>query len=170
MTTLVLEDGSGLTNSNSYVSVTEADDYFLGHPFYADTWDALGVPDKENLLVSATATLDALITWYGYLYSDSQALGWPRTYVADSEGRVIASNVVPAKVKNATCELAVYASKGDPFAAPSSVGVDRLKIDVIELQFNKSEAKAPVPAATLLALRGLGEYTLGTRVRKVLVG
>jgi hypothetical protein len=170
MATLVLETGAGLANANSYVSVTEADDYFSGHPFYADVWDALGVPDKSNLLISSSILLDSLITWKGYLANSSQALGWPRTFVLDNELRTISSTAVPQRVKDAVCELAVYASKGDPFAAPSSVGVDRLKIDVIELQFTTSTSKAPVPAAALLAVRGLGEYTLGTRVRRVIVG
>jgi hypothetical protein len=175
MVDLVVEDGSGLADSNSYVSEAEADDYFASHPFYSDNWSDLGEPDRANLLVAATAQLDTLIRWRGVIKSSTQALGWPRSLVVDDEGRLISDSVVPKKVKIATFEMAVFASRGDPFAAPSSTGVDRVKVDVIEIQFSSaqnggSRVNAPVPAAALLALRGLGEYTLGTRVRKVIVG
>ena len=175
MTTLVVENGTGLSNANSYVDVAEADTYFATHPFYADNWDALGSPDQENVLIAASSMLDSIMSWYGYIYSSTQGLGWPRTGVIDYENRVVASNAVPYAVKRATMELAVYISRGDPFAAASSTGVDRLKIDVIEIQFSDtqngaSRVTAPVPAAALLALRGLGEYVLGSRVRRVMVG
>jgi hypothetical protein len=170
MPAFVAEDGTGLSTATSYVSVAESDDYFLTHPYFSDVWDALGPPDKQRLLMMASTMLDNFIIWRGYVASGAQGLAWPRTGVIDNELREIASNVVPWKVKVATFELAVYLSKGDPFAVSSSTGIDSLKIDVIELKFTSSVQVAPVPAAALLALRGLGDYTLGNRVRKVLVG
>jgi hypothetical protein len=176
MPIFTVEDGTGLAQATSYASVVEADDYFSAHPFYADNWNELGESDKENLLMTASTMLDSIMTWNGTIYSNTQGLGWPRSLVFDSEYRPVASNVVPRGVKIATMELAMYLWRnGDVFEAPSSTGVDRLKIDVIELQFSStqnggSRGKAPVPAAALLALRGLGEYTLGTRVRRVQVG
>lgn len=175
MATLVVENGTGLSNANSYVTLAEADDYFGSHLFYADNWDDLGEPDKENALMTATAMLDGIMNWYGYISSFSQALGWPRYGVADREYRVIPTDAVPQAVKIATMELAMFLSRGDPFAAASSTGVDRLKVDVIEIEFTNtqnggSRLPSPVPASALLALRGLGEYTLGSRVRRVVVG
>jgi hypothetical protein len=167
---LIVEDGTGVATANSYVTLEEADTYFETHPYYADNWAGLGTPDKENLLTAASLQLDGLINWRGFISSDTQGLGWPRTGVIDNEGRVIADNIVPRPVKIATFEMAMFASRGDPFAASASAGVERLKIDVIELQFASSTVTAPVPAAALLAVRGLGDYTLGTRVRRVLVG
>jgi hypothetical protein len=175
MLTLIPEDGTGLANANSYVSLQEADDYFATHPFYSDNWADLGEPDKLNLLAAATAQLDSLFLWRGTIISTGQALGWPRSGVLDIESRTVTSSSVPAALKRATCEMAIFLSRGDAFAAPSSTGVDRLKIDVIELQFTQtqnggSRVNAPVPAAVVLALRGLGDYVLGSRVRRVAVG
>lgn len=170
MVALVLEDGTGVAGANSYATVAEADDYFSTHPFYADMWDAQGIPDRANLLVSASGQLDALMRWFGTIAYDPQGLGWPRIGVYDPEGRLLPSTEVPSQVKTATFELAVYASRGDPFAPLSSFGVDKLKIDVIEMDFTPSIVRPPVPAAALLAVRGLGDYVYGMRVRKVMVG
>ena len=165
---LIVEDGSGLSDSNSYVTVSEADDYFLNHPYYADNWS--GLTNKESFLEAASAQLDALVVWKGFLVYGTQAMGWPRNGVIDDEGRIIPADVVPDRVKKAVFELAFHLSRGDPYAASSSEGIDRLKIDVIELQFSGSTTTRPVPAATLLYLKGLVESTFGSRVRKVLVG
>lgn len=174
-----VETGAGLPDSTSYVSVTEADEYFAVHPYYADNWSDLGIPDRERLLMSATFQLDVFITWAGCVVNPAQALGWPRTGVVDPEGRQIPSDVVPNQVKIATCEFAIWASKGDPYSqsAAAAAGIDRLKIDVIELEFSSgsgqnggSTSSGTLPPRALLALMGLGEYTYGANIRKVLVG
>ena len=167
---LIPGDGTGLSDSNSYADVTEADDYFATHPFYADNWAALGTPDKERLLIAASASLDSLMNWRGYILNTTQAMGWPRIGVIDDEGRVVSNSIVPLRVKQAMLELAFHLSRGDPYAPSASAGLDSLKIDVIELNFAGSITVTPVPAPTLLLLRGLGDYAYGGRVRKVLVG
>jgi hypothetical protein len=166
---LIAETGMNVAGANSYATVPEADAYFTNHPYYADNWEALGTTDKERLLVSASAQLDAMITWRGRIYSPNQNLAWPRVGVVDDEGRVISAQTVPYAVKRAVYELAFAMSRGDQFAASASAGLEKLKIDVIELQFAASTVTAPVPAAALLALKGLGTYAFGSRVRKVLV-
>lgn len=167
---LIPEDGTGLSTANSYASLLEANDYFATHPYYSDNWAALGDPEKEAFLISASVALDSLVTWRGRILSSAQALGWPRVGVVDDENRLYASNFVPQRVKNAMFELAMHLSRGDPYAASSSAGIEKLKIDVIELQFAGSVSVTPVPAATLLLLKGLAEYALSSRVRRVLVG
>lgn len=170
MIDFVVETGVGLPDATSYASMEEANDYFGVHPFHSDNWLDLGEPDKERLLMAASAQLDALITWRGWVASASQALGWPRVRVVDDEGRMINSDIVPRRVRQAMFELAFFLSRGDPYAASSSAGLERLKIDVIELQFSESMSITPVPAAALTLLRGLGAYAFGTRLRRVLVG
>ena len=164
------ETGEGLPDSTSYASVEEADAYFAHHPYYADNWSDLGVPDRERYLMLGTGQLEAFIIWEGTIANQAQALGWPRVGVTDDEGRIIPSNIVPKQVKIATFEMAIFGTKGDPYAPSSSQGLDRLKIDVIELEFSSSQTVTLVPALALLALRGLGEYAYGSNVRKVIVG
>ena len=165
---MIVETGLGIVNANSYVTVPEADTYFYSHPYYADAWADLAI-DKESLLMAASAQLDSLITWRGRIYNPNQTLAWPRVGVVDDEGRIISAQTVPWAVKRATFELAFAMSRGDQYAGSASAGVEKLKIDVIELQFAASTAVTPVPAAALLALKGLGAYAYGSRVRKVLV-
>lgn len=167
---LTLEDGSGVAGANSYVSVAFADEYFLTHPYSADMWDALGTPEKERFLVTATMVLDSMFNWYGRIAIPSQTLGWPRIGVYDRESRIVPFTSVPLQVKQAVCELALHYSKGDPFAPPSSTGLESLKIDVVELKFGQSTKPVPVPAPALTLLKGLGDYVYGSRIRKVLVG
>lgn len=167
---IIVETGSGLSNANSYATLEEADAYFETHPYYSDNWNALGTPDKESLLILASSQLDALITWRGNVGSYAQSLAWPRYGVIDDEGRLLSISAVPQRVKFAVFELAFNLSRGDQYAASSSAGISKLKIDVIELQFTGSTAITPVPAAALLLLKGLGAYAFGSRVRKVIVG
>lgn len=167
---LILEDGTGLSNSNSYASLAEANLYFDSHPYYSDAWAGLGENDREAALIRASLQLDSLITWYGVIANLSQAMDWPRIGVYDDEGRAIPSNIVPNQVKYATMEMAYYLSKGDPFAPSGGQGLDELKIDVIELKFASSTTPVPVPPAALTWLKGLGYTSYGRRVSKVLVG
>jgi hypothetical protein len=167
---IIVEDGSGLDTATSYVSVAEADAYFLNHPYYSDNWDAISPKAKENFLSFASTQLDSLINWRGVIMYPTQSLAWPRFGVVDDEGRLIPADSVPQRVKNAVFELALQMSRGDQFAISTGAELEKLKIDVIELQFAGSKTITPVPAATLLLLKGLGDYAFGMRVRKVLVG
>lgn len=101
--TLVVEDGTGLTNADSYLSVADADTYFtnLGNTSWAGTTTV-----KEVALRKATQYLDNTYNWIGDILSLEQSLNWPRTDVEDSNGRDL-SDSVPVKVKNATAEMAL---------------------------------------------------------------
>lgn len=174
MVTLVQEDGSGLANSNSYVSLAEADEYFSGHPFYADAWALLASGERTLLLVAATRSLDVEYVWRGKRASTTQALEWPRSAVVDQYDTLLASDEIPLRLRQATCEQAYYLTKGDKSAeAIDDPGLDKLKIDVIELDFAKSIRTTrvnAVPTAVRALLRGLGDYAAGSRVRRVVVG
>lgn len=73
---------------------------------------------KKVALVQATRTLSGL-TWQGYRTDDVQALSWPRTGVTNPDASLDATigawtgtpeyddDVIPLRVKNATCELAL---------------------------------------------------------------
>lgn len=171
---LVVEMGSGLANANTYASLAYADNYFAGHPFYADNWDELNSTQKEALLISATQFLDNYYIWYGYRATTTQALEWPRTGVRDVYGLVLPPNAIPPRLVQATCEQAFYLTKGDrSVEAVAPPDLDKLKIDVIELDFSSSTSGVntqPIPSTVRNLLRGLGDYAVGMRVRRVVVG
>lgn len=112
MATIIVEDGTGLVNSNSYVTLAEADTYFT------DTGNAgwAGSDDFKNQnLINATTAMDAT---YGLRYISwlrdpvTQALLWPREQVWDRHSRRIVQQSVPQVLKNAQFEMALLAQNG----------------------------------------------------------
>jgi len=112
MATIIVEDGTGISNSNSYVTLAEADAYFtsIGELGWAGTDDF-----KNQNLINATSAMDAT---YGQRYlsylrdNTSQALLWPREDVWDRHGRRIGSGAIPVTLQNAQCEMALLSQNG----------------------------------------------------------
>lgn len=89
-------------NSNSYVTLAEAEAYFQTVP-HAEHWT--GSDDAKNrALISATRYLD-VFSYHGTRCTTTQALRWPRKdYKVD--GVSLACTFIPAQIKTATFELA----------------------------------------------------------------
>src|SRR5574337_360333 len=100
-----VEDGTGLADATSYVSVPTADDYFADSGT-ADWLDS-DLIDKEAALVKATRALDRMFAsrLEGYRASSGQALCFPRRGIFDDLGAEVVG--VPVAVKHATYELAL---------------------------------------------------------------
>lgn len=105
---LVVEDGTGLAAADAYISVADADTYFLASA--NSTWAAATIPDKEVAIVKATRYMEKRFgtKWKGQIASSEQALGWPRRYVYDERGTELA-NQVPVQIARACAEYAVQA-------------------------------------------------------------
>lgn len=124
----VVEDGSGLPNATSYLSVEDADAYFEGKRG-ASTWNAATEAAKQSALMEATGYLD--LRWgavaYGVPVNDLQALVYPRTALPTCAR----GQLVPQQVKNATAEYALRALSAplwpDPTVDPSGYAVTRKK-------------------------------------------
>jgi len=112
--TFTVEDGSGLSTANSYVSVADADTY---HATYTGSTDWSGAENatKERALIAATQYLDIEHEgrWRGVKDSSTQSLAWPRCDAEDSDGYLIDSDALPQKLKDACCELALRVVLGD---------------------------------------------------------
>jgi hypothetical protein len=98
-------------DANTYVTLAEADAYFLRR-LRSDAWDAASRRDKQKALISATRDLDALryreekdeIAFDdGQPTKPVQPLAFPRTYTLDGNGAAY----VPQEVKDAQCEQAL---------------------------------------------------------------
>ena len=100
--TLVLEDGTGLTNSTSYVSIAEFKTYWTqnGVDYTGETDDTIAL-----WVNSATLFADGYYCYGGVVASQEQALEVPRTGWYDQRGNSL-DNSVPTQLKNAVCELA----------------------------------------------------------------
>jgi hypothetical protein len=169
--TLVVEDGTGLTNSNSYVSVAEADTYNDGH--VANTaWSALTTAQKEEAIVMATRVIDGEYQFNGFKKLISQALQWPRRDAKDpdrddsvfpttlsSRANEFPEDEIPVLLKNATIELArEYVLTGDTASGfHEGAGIAEVEIDgFTKIVFNKTDIKATMPRHVITMLSKLG--------------
>lgn len=121
---LVVEDGTGLSNANTYVDVTYADTYFSTRGITA--WASL--TNKEALLIQATDYLEAVYSesWKGEKLLDTQSLSFPRV--------IDGVTVFPERLKYAQCELALKANS-DVLLKDVGEKVIKEKVDVIEVQY-----------------------------------
>lgn len=133
---LIIEDGTGLIDAESYVSVADADTYIDKYVFDTSAWDGASTGEKEKALRMATQWLDEAFNWKGRKADDDQALSWPRAHVVDSEGYGIDSDTIPGSIKNACSEGAVRALSGelvsDIDAGTGAVEESAVKVGPIE--------------------------------------
>jgi hypothetical protein len=155
-----VEDGTGLTDATSYVSVNDADAYFAVDPNVTD-WDVLDNEDKEQLLNWATRTLDQKVIWAGTPSTMVQALRWPRTGVRDRDDRLIASDEIPRQLVELVCEFLKFIRATDPTTSGDVDQISRLKVDVIEIEFQEDTAQSVYPSIIGALLRGLGRLRTG---------
>lgn len=94
-------------DSNSYVSVTEADSYFNGNPFFGDQWISKSDSEKEYWLQSSTRSLDRMFLYEGVRTDSSQALEFPREIGSSN----YPCDVISKKIKDAQLELIVLMNK-----------------------------------------------------------
>jgi len=99
---LIVEDGTGKSDANTYVSLAEADAYFVDHGAPA-SWSGVASGSRIAALKYATSSMNSF-GWIGSLFNFTQALAWPRIGAIDAEGRDVSG--IPQRVKDAQCEYA----------------------------------------------------------------
>lgn len=117
---IIVEDGSGLANSECYISVADADTYHSNRNNTA--WASLSTAIKEASLRKATDYMIGIyrLRWLGRRRLTTQALDWPRVgVVLEDFGNVqfgsyglfqVSYTIVPNEIKNACAEFALRAS------------------------------------------------------------
>lgn len=109
---LIVEDGTGLANAESYAAVADADTR-LANLGMTD-WALLVTAEKEQALRRAAAYMEQAYRerWQGYRRKIDQALSWPRWWVTVDQFP-ISPDIVPPVVANACIDLALKAAAGD---------------------------------------------------------
>jgi len=136
---LVVEDGTGKVDAESYCSVAQADAY---HSVRAagETWTDLELSEKERCLREATDYLTYTYTgsWSGCRFTDEQALDWPRIDVAwqDSASGYRPNKTIPSELVKATAELAMRANSG-PLVVDLGRETASESVDVISVTYAK---------------------------------
>lgn len=160
--TLTVEDGTGVADANSYVTLDEMKDYFAAVPAAAD-FLALDDTVLTQYAVWATRTLDQKATWKGYAATDTQALAWPRACVTDKYGLVIDSDVVPPQVKAVTSEMARWLVANNPSDGSDVSNLKQITVDVIEVIFQDQTSQTNWPTIFNQIIDGLGSIKVGGR-------
>jgi hypothetical protein len=137
----------GASTANSFATVAEGDVYCDAR-LNASAWtDEDDDDQKARALIDATRELNVLM-YIGYTVSEDQALVWPRDYAEDPDSPTLAyfeSDVIPQRVKDATCELALQfliAGTTDLAALDATQGVIRKRVDVLETEWAKPYERA----------------------------
>jgi hypothetical protein len=147
-------------NTNSYVSIADADTYFETRIDSAN-WVAATNEIKEQALVTATALIDDS-SWIGSAVSSSQALAWPRKNAIYNDDRLglqvtIADDETPSRVKTAVYEQALHLVDNEDVLAGQSQTFESISVGSISLSdSNGDTTRLPMkPSIVLKSLRPL---------------
>lgn len=147
---------SAASTANSYLSVTEADDYFAGR-FNSDKWSTFSTAQKQQLLVTASKQLDTAM-YGGRRSKQIQSLQWPRFGLSNYDGFAIPDTVIPTQIKEAACEMAYWIwTEDDRILSDTEIQqVDSYKVGPIDVAVNKERIIFPFKVEELIKSIGPG--------------
>lgn len=130
---LIVEDGTGLPNADSYQSVAGASAYHLA--MGNSEWSAATEPQQEAALRRATQYMDTRYQWIGKPLTTTQALALPRDLI-----------VLPNKrVQDACSELALRVIKlGDLYTDQDSAAVTQETVGPISVSYDTAQNRGQV--------------------------
>jgi hypothetical protein len=158
-------------NSNSYVSLDDADTYFGGHTSF-ESWDVLSDQEKQRYLVRATTRLDYENYGGWPTENTNQALQWPRKWVTErnylnsqdflayADGSFYQDpDTIPKQLKIAVYELAlswIEDKEGDhPISRKDQSRLSRKKIGPLDYNI-RYESSTKLPGEVIKALKAIG--------------
>ena len=111
---ITIDASVGGASSNSHVTEVEAIAYMatrLNNSTWTSVTGSTCTENEKKALIEATRELTDL-RWKGRRADDTQILAWPRQWVLNPDAPTVGgatyydSDVIPQRVKDATCELA----------------------------------------------------------------
>jgi hypothetical protein len=141
---LIVENGQGLINAESYISVADADSYHLNRG--NASWAALTESVKEQLLRKGTDYIEQVyrLRFLGYRHTELQALSFPRDEVPRKDFTFLNqysfydNDVVPVEVKQACASLALKTLNSD--LSPDIARITkREKIGSLEVEYDETK-------------------------------
>lgn len=142
---LIVEDGTGRADAESYASVPEADAHHAALGNEA-SWLDLDTDVKEVALRKAANFMRQVYRprWAGTRVRYEQRLDWPR-YGVMVDGFAVLSNTVPQDVKEACIELAFRSAQGEELLPDQEAGnsqVKREKIGPLDTEYFENSVGA----------------------------
>lgn len=104
---MIVEDGTGLIDADSFVDIAYSDDYFSARG--VTSWETLTLSEKEILLVKATDYIDNVFDWLGKKSTPEQSLNFPRIELYTKDGYAV--DGIPKQLKDCVCECALILSQ-----------------------------------------------------------
>lgn len=104
---IIVENGAGIVNANSYINLDFINNYFL---IRSSTWNEKTEQEKELLLIQASEFIDISFNWKGQRKTQNQGLAFPRKNLIDKDGYALDN--VPLKIKNAVCKVVEHILEG----------------------------------------------------------
>lgn len=141
---LIVENGTGLANAESYISVADADTYHSNRGNAA--WASLTTTVKEQALRKATDYIEQVyrLRFLGYRHTEAQALSFPRDEVQRKDFTYLnqfsfyPNDVVPTEVANACADLGLRASTTE--LAPDIARITkREKVGSLEIEYDATK-------------------------------
>lgn len=129
--TLVVEDGTGLENSNTYVASATLTTYATDR---GKTISGVAA----DLLIQAKDYMESL-QYKGIKNTRDQALQFPRTGVV-IDGYTLDSDVIPQAIKNAQCEIAIAIDEGNDPSQDLPQKAVRKKVGDLEIEYSPSSS------------------------------
>lgn len=129
--TLIVEDGTKKADADTYALRATLSAYATAQGRTLTGTDAA----QDAALRRATVFIDTGFRFAGQKFKRDQALSWPRADAYTDEDFPIRSDVVPAAVVNACCELALAALAGDFDADTDGARITREKIGELETEY-----------------------------------
>ena len=133
---MIVEDGTGLSNADSYVSVEFADNYFSARG--VSEWGALTNEQKEQALIRATDFIDSIYQWHGKKATDIQSLRFPRVNLTDYEGTLVIG--IPNCLKQAVCDASMLSVNGTELFQTKNENGDVVSETITTLSFTYSKS------------------------------
>ena len=152
---LVVEDGTGLPNAESYASLAFANEY---HTNMGNTWDGTDA-SKEAWLRQGTRYIEGKYRdrFPGTKGSKEQALYFPVVNGVDADGFEIEEDEIPLSLQIAVSEAALAASQGSLFTPLERGGmVKRERVEgAVEVEYMDGALSETQYPAIEHAIRGL---------------
>lgn len=114
---MIVENGSGIINADSYVDIDFADNYFSSRN---PAWSQKTEEEKEIALIKATDYIDTLFKWHGKKKTQEQALAFPRICLVDCDGYKVED--IPVTLKKAVCVMALKVGNESLFGTVENKG------------------------------------------------
>jgi hypothetical protein len=141
---LIVENGQGLANAESYISVADADTYHSNRG--NASWASLTTTVKEQLLRKATDYMEQVyrLDFLGYRHTEEQALSFPRDevqrrdYTYLNQFSFYPNDTVPVELQQACASLALK-TVGLDLAPDIARITKREKVAALEIEYDSTK-------------------------------